>query len=177
MKDDPRYPIGKFKYQGPPSEAERRQMITDIEQTPALLRSAIAGLSAQQLDTPYRDGGWTVREVIHHIPDSHINAYVRFKLALTEQDPIIKPYAEDLWAKSVDNQITPVEISLTLLDALHARWVYLLSSLGSEHWKRSFRHPEFEKPVSLERNLAIYSWHGKHHVAHITELRKRMAWQ
>jgi hypothetical protein len=176
MNDDLRYPIGKFKYQGPPNEEQRKQMIADIERTPAALRSAANGLSAQQLDTPYREGGWTVRQVIHHMPDSHMNAYVRFKLALTEQDPTIKPYAEDLWAKWPDNQSTPIEVSLALLEALHRRWAYLLGSLGPEDWKRNFRHPEAERLVPLEKNLAIYSWHGKHHVAHITELRKRMGW-
>ena len=176
MSDDPRYPIGKFKFEGSPREEQREQMIGDIERTPAALRSAVSGLSAQQLDTPYRDGGWTVRQVIHHLPDSHMNAYVRFKLALTEDEPTIKPYAEDLWAKSADNQATPIEVSLTLLDSLHPRWVCLLRSLGEQDWKRSFRHPEMGRLVPLEKNLAIYSWHGKHHVAHITELRKRMGW-
>src|SRR5450432_1676237 len=116
MSNDPRYPIGKFKYQGPPSAEERQQMIRDIEQTPAALRSAVAGLSEPQLETPYRDGGWTVRQVVHHLPDSHMNAYVRFKLALTEEEPTIKPYAEDLWAKLPDNQSTPLEVSLVLLE-------------------------------------------------------------
>ncbi|MGH9511622.1 MAG: YfiT family bacillithiol transferase [Terriglobales bacterium] len=176
MSDDPRYPIGKFKHQGPLDEGQRAQMIGDIERTPAALRSAIAGLSTQQLETPYREGGWNVRQVIHHLPDSHMNAYVRFKLALTEHEPTIKPYAEDLWAKSPDNESTPIEVSLILLESLHRRWVYLLTSLGPEDWKRSFRHPETDRLVSLERNLAIYSWHGRHHVAHITELRKRMGW-
>lgn len=176
MSDDPRYPIGKFKSQGPLSEEQRAEMIGEIERTPAALRSAIEGLSEEQLDTPYRDGGWTVRQVIHHLPDSHMNAYVRFKLALTEDEPTIKPCAEDRWAKTAENHSTPVEVSLALLDSLHQRWVFLLRSLAPEDWKRGFRHPEFEKPVSLEKNLAIYSWHGKHHVAHITELRKRMGW-
>jgi hypothetical protein len=176
MSNDPRYPIGKFKYQGPPSAEERQQMIRDIEQTPAALRSAVAGLSEPQLETPYRDGGWTVRQVVHHLPDSHMNAYVRFKLALTEEEPTIKPYAEDLWAKLPDNQSTPLEVSLVLLETLHHRWVYTLRSLSAEDWKRNFRHPESERLVPLEKNLAIYSWHGKHHVAHITELKKRMGW-
>ena len=176
MNDDLRYPIGKFKYQGSPTEEQRHQMMADIERAPAALRAAVAGLSSEQLDTPYREGGWTVRQVIHHLPDSHMNAYVRFKLALTEQDPTIKPYAEDLWAKWPDNQSTPIEVSLVLLESLHQRWAYLLNSLGPEDWKRNFRHPESERPVPLEKNLAIYSWHGRHHVAHITELRKRMGW-
>jgi len=173
---DPRYPIGKFRYQGPATEEQRAQMISNIERTPAAVRSAVAGLSEEQLETPYREGGWTVRQVIHHIPDSHMNAYVRFKLALTEEEPTIKPYLEDLWAKLAENQSTPIEVSLVLLESLHRRWVYLLRSLSPEDWNRSFRHPETGRLVSLERNLGIYSWHGQHHVAHITELRKRMGW-
>ena len=172
---DPRYPIGKFHFEGPYSEDQRKALIGDIERAPAALRAAVSGLSPQQLDTPYRDGGWTVRQVIHHLPDSHMNAYVRWKLALTEDGPTIKPYAEDRWAQLADTQSTPVEVSLTLLDALHTRWVQLLRSLTPEDWNRQFRHPELG-PVSLEKNLGIYAWHGKHHVAHVTELRKRMGW-
>jgi hypothetical protein len=172
---DPRFPIGKFHYDGPPTEAQRSELIANIEQTPAALRAAVKGLSPQQLDTPYREGGWTVRQLAHHVPDSHMNAYVRYKLALTEDNPTIKPYAEDRWAQLGDSQSTPVEVSLALLDSLHSRWVQLLRSLKPEDWKRTFQHPE-RGLVSLERNLAMYSWHGKHHVAHVTELRKRMGW-
>lgn len=172
---DPRFPIGKFHYEGPPSEQQRQKFIADIAQTPLALRAAIAGLSQQQLDTPYREGGWTVRQVVHHVPDSHMNAYVRFKLALTEDEPTIKPYAEDRWANLADTKSTPIEVSLTLLDTLHDRWVRLLRSLGPNDWKRQFRHPE-RGVVSLEMNLAMYSWHGQHHVAHVTELRRRMGW-
>jgi hypothetical protein len=172
---DARYPIGKFHFDGPPSEAQRASLINDIEQAPAALRSAVKGLTPEQLDTPYREGGWTVRQVTHHVPDSHVNAYVRFKLALTEDEPTIKPYAEDQWAQLTDTQSTPVEVSLTLLESLHSRWVNLLRSLRPEDWKRTFRHPELGL-VSLEKNLALYSWHGRHHVAHVTELRKRMGW-
>jgi hypothetical protein len=172
---DPRYPVGKFIYDGPPSEAGRNQYIAAIAETPAALRAALQGLSPQQLDTPYRDGGWTVRQVVHHVPDSHLNAYIRFKLALTEDEPTIKPYAEDLWAQLPDTQSTPLEVSLLLLDSLHDRWVRLLRSLTEEQWKRTFRHPEIGV-VPLEKNVAIYAWHGRHHVAHVTELRKRMGW-
>jgi hypothetical protein len=172
---DPRYPIGKFTFDGPPSEAQRNRFIDDIEQTPAALRVAIRDLSPEQLETPYRDGGWTVRQVVHHVPESHMNAYVRFKLALTEDEPTIKAYMEDRWANTPDVQSTPVEVSLALLDPLHDRWVRLLRTLKPEEWKRTFRHPELGV-LPLERNLALYAWHGKHHVAHITELRKRMAW-
>jgi hypothetical protein len=172
---DPRFPIGKSHYEAPPTPDERVQLISEIEQAPAALRAAVAGLSPQQLDTPYRDGGWTVRQVTHHVPDSHMNAYVRFKLALTEDDPTIKPYAEDRWAELADTQSTPVEVSLALLESMHTRWVQLLRSLKPDDWKRTFRHPEMGL-VPLEKSLVLYAWHGKHHVAHVTELRKRMGW-
>ena len=172
---DPRYPIGKFTYSNPPDEKQRRQFIDDIANTPAALRSAIQGLSPQQIETPYRDGGWTVRQVVHHVPESHMNAYIRFKLALTEDSPTIKPYEEDRWAKTEEVETTPLEISLALLDSLHSRWVRLLHSLKPDEWKRQFNHPDLGV-VPLEKNLALYSWHGKHHVAHITDLRKRMGW-
>lgn len=172
---DPRYPIGKFHFDGPLSEEQRNARIADIAAAPGALRHAVNGLSTQQLDTPYRDGGWTVRQVVHHVPDSHMNAYVRFKLALTEDEPTIKPYAEDRWAELSDTKSTPIEVSLALLESLHDRWVRLLGSLGPEDWKRQFRHPELGT-VSLEKNVALYAWHGKHHVAHVTELKKRMGW-
>ena len=172
---DLRYPIGKFDYEGPPSEGQRKKLIDDIAHAPAALRAAVRGLSPQQIDTPYRDGGWTVRQVAHHVPDSHMNAYIRFKLALTENEPIIKPYMEDRWANLSDTQATPLDVSLSLLDALHDRWVRLLRSLQPGDWKRTFRHPELGV-MPLEKNLALYAWHGRHHVAHITELRKRMGW-
>jgi uncharacterized damage-inducible protein DinB len=172
---DPRYPIGKFTYSQPPTDEQRKQFISDIAQAPAALRAAVHGLSPEQLDTPYREGGWTVRQVTHHVPDSHMNAYIRFKLALTEKDPTIKPYDEARWAELPDTQSTPIEISLALMDSLHDRWVRLLGSLSPEDWKRTFQHPEMG-PLSLEKSLALYSWHGKHHVAHVTELRKRMNW-
>jgi hypothetical protein len=175
MISDPRFPIGKFHYDGPPAEDQRRSFIGEIANTPAALRAAVRGLLAQQLDTPYRDGGWTVRQVVHHLPDSHLNAYVRFKLALTEDEPTIKPYAEDRWAELEDTKSTPIEISLVLLESLHDRWVRLLRSLTMEDWKRQFRHPELGV-VPLEKNVALYAWHGKHHVAQVTELRKRMSW-
>ena len=172
---DLRYPIGKFHFDGPPTEEQRKKFIDDISQAPANLRAAVKGLSDQQLDTPYRPEGWTVRQVAHHVPDSHLNAYVRFKLALTEPEPTIKPYAEDLWAQLPDTRATPVDVSLTMLDSLHNRWVRLLRSLKPEDWKRSFRHPELGL-VSLEKNLALYAWHGRHHVAHINSLRERNGW-
>jgi len=172
---DPRYPIGKFHYDGPPREDRKQAFLDDIASAPANLRAAVKGLSDTQLDTPYREGGWTVRQVVHHIPDSHLNSYMRFKLALTEDDPTIKPYAEDRWAELADSKDTPVEVSLTMLDSLHDRWVRLLRSLQPEDWNRTFRHPELG-PMTLEKNLALYAWHGKHHVAHVTELRRQRGW-
>jgi len=172
---DLRYPIGKFIYEGPPREQQRVAFLNDIGEAPAKLRASLKGLSEAQLDTPYRPEGWTVRQVVHHVPDSHMNAFTRFKLALTEEEPTIKPYAEDRWALLADVQATPIEVSLTLLDALHDRWLRLLQSLTPEQWKRTFRHPELGS-MTLEKTLALYAWHGRHHVAHITELRHRMSW-
>jgi hypothetical protein len=172
---DLRYPIGKFSYEGSLTEDQKQKFLDEIAHAPADLRSAVNGLSDQQLDTPYRPEGWTVRQVAHHVPDSHLNAYVRFKLALTEEEPTIKPYAEDRWAKLPDTQATPVEISLALMDSLHDRWVRLLRSLQPEDWKRTFRHPELGV-MNLEKTLALYAWHGRHHVAHITGLRQRNSW-
>ena len=172
---DARYPIGKFEFHTPPSPEERAKLIHHIAETPEKLRSAVQGLSSQQMETPYREGGWTVKQVAHHVPESHMNAYIRFKLALTEDEPTIKPYMEDRWARLGDVQNTPVEVSLVLLESLHDRWVRLLRIMQDHEWKRTFRHPELGV-VSLEKSLALYSWHGRHHVAHITELRNRMGW-
>jgi uncharacterized damage-inducible protein DinB len=172
---DPRYPIGKFTYQGPLTPEQKRQYLDDIEQAPARLRAALGGLTDKQLDTPYREGGWTVRQVAHHVPDSHMNSYVRFKLALTEDDPTIKPYMEDRWAELPEARQAPVEPSLSLLDALHQRWMLVLQSLTDADWQRTFCHPDLG-PMTLEKNLALYAWHGRHHVAHITSLRERNGW-
>jgi uncharacterized damage-inducible protein DinB len=173
---DLRYPIGKFTWPGSITEDDRRRYIEEIAETPAKLCAAVAGLSEQQLDTPYRDGGWTVRQVVHHLADSHLNAFVRFKLALTEDEPTVKPYDEKRWAELVDAKSAPVETSLTLLESLHRRWVMLLKSMRSEDFKRKLRHPELGE-VTLEKYLAMYAWHGRHHVAHITGLRERMPWK
>jgi hypothetical protein len=135
----------------------------------------VTGLNDGQLDTPYRDGGWTVRQVVHHVPESHMNAYIRFKLALTEDDPTIKPYDEAAWAELPDVPETPIEISLALLEALHSRWVTMLHLMSDADFLKQFRHPE-RGVVTLEMNLALYAWHGKHHVAHITSLRERKQW-
>jgi uncharacterized damage-inducible protein DinB len=172
---DARFPIGKFSYAGPPSEEERNKFIGELAQAPASLRSAVQGLAPSQIETPYREEGWTVRQVVHHLPDSHMNAYIRFKLALTEDEPTVKPYAEERWAKLPDNQNTPVEVSLALFESLHHRFVDLLRSLTPEQWKRTFHHPQ-AGVMPLEKKLALYAWHGRHHVAQITELRKRMGW-
>ncbi len=172
---DLRYPVGEFSFPESVSGQELAVFIHQIAETPARMRQAVAGLSDTQLDTPYRPGGWTVRQVAHHVPDSHINSYMRFRLALTEDDPVIKPYEEARWAELPDARSMPVEPSLALLENLHARWVPLLRSLSDAEWKRSFRHPALG-PVRLEQNAALYAWHGRHHVAHITRLRERMGW-
>ena len=172
---DLRYPIGKFHFDGSLTEPQKQAALDEIARTPENLRAAIKGLSEAQLDTPYRPGGWTVRQVVHHVPDSHLNSYVRFKLALTEDEPTIKPYAEDRWAELADTKTTPVEVSLTLLESLHDRWVRLLRSLSPEEWKRTFRHPDLGA-MTLEKTLALYAWHGRHHVSHITSLRDREGW-
>lgn len=175
MTKDPRFPIGDFSVPASISARERSQYIDQIAAAPAAMRAALNGLSGKQLDTPYRDGGWTVRQVAHHVPDSHMNAYVRFKLALTEDSPTIKPYMEDRWAGLADTASTPVEVSLALLESLHERWVQLLRSLKEEDWKRTFKHPELGER-SLDQTVALYAWHGRHHVAHVTALRHRMGW-
>ena len=189
MHDDPRFPIGKFH---PPATVGKiyrnrtiptgaiytselfSQHIAEIARTPALMRQAVAGLTDAQLDTPYRDGGWTVRQVVHHVPDSHMNSYIRFKLALTEDNPTIKPYDEQLWAELADSKL-PVELSLKTLELLHERWVVLLKSMDDQAWARTFRHPAMGN-VPLPMAAALYAWHGQHHVAHVTKLRERMGW-
>ncbi len=172
---DLRYPIGKFRFPDRVSTEERAKFVEQIAEAPARMKAVITGLSDERLDTPYRPGGWTVRQVVHHVPDSHLNSYVRFRWALTEDDPLIKSYHEDRWAELPDARTAPVEASLVLLESLHHRWTTLLRSLTGEEWKRTFRHPELG-PVSLEQNAALYAWHGQHHVAHIRRLRERMGW-
>jgi len=176
MEADLRYPIGKFYRPETLSSDERRAGIDAIAEAPARLRAAIAGLDASQLDTPYRPGGWTVRQLVHHVPDSHMNAYVRFKLAATEDEPTIKTYEEARWAELADAKTAPIEPSLALLENLHKRWVLFLRSLAPPDWSRKFRHPELGT-VSLEQNLALYAWHGRHHVAHVAALRERQNWR
>ncbi len=163
---DARYPIGKFRFPDAVTAEMREQFLQEIEEAPSKIRSAISSLTPQQLHKPYRPGGWTALQVAHHVPDSHMNSYIRYRLALTEQEPTIKPYEEHLWAELQDAKTAPVELSLQLLDSLHARWVILLRSLTPEQFQRTFRHPELGL-VTLEKNLALYAWHGKHHTAHI----------
>lgn len=172
---DHRYPIGQFSPDANPTPANRSRHIEEITALPAKLRSALRGLSPQQLDAPYREGGWTVRQVAHHVPDSHMNAYIRFKLALTENVPTIKPYEEAAWARLKDSESTSIEVSLNLLEALHIRWVNLLRSMKQEDFSRKLNHPE-GGVQTLDHVLALYDWHGNHHVAHITTLRERMKW-
>ena len=173
--NDPRYPIGTFEEPAAYSPAVRAELLTLIEEAPARLRQAVYGLAPFQLDTPYREGGWTVRQVVHHVADSHLNAYVRFKLAVTEPEPTIKPYDQNGWAALGDSTTGEVELSLDLLAALHRRWVVFLRDLAGEQFALSFRHPE-RGLMTLDRSLALYAWHGRHHTAHVTALRERMGW-
>ena len=174
MSEDLRFPIGKFVWPESVSADERASMIDRIADTPSKLHAVVHDLSEQQLDTPYREGGWTVRQLAHHVPDSHMNSYVRFKLALTENEPTIKPYDEASWATLIDSTL-PVETSLCLLDCLHNRWVGLMRRMTAADWTRKFRHPE-RGAVSLAQNLALYAWHGDHHIEHIAALRRRNNW-
>jgi uncharacterized damage-inducible protein DinB len=173
---DARYPIGKFRWEGAATVAQRERWISEIQAAPARLREAVKGLSDERLDTPYREDGWTVRQVVHHLSDSHLNAYIRFRLALTEDRPTIKPYDQALWANLQDARTAPISASLTLLEALHERWVILLRSLGEADFARTFKHPEWGSP-NLDWVLAQYAWHGRHHVAHITSLAARIGWK
>lgn len=175
MTNDPRYPIGKFNRVTSLTAAERATCIDQVAAAPAQFRRAVAGLTPAQLDTPYREGGWTVRQVAHHVPDSHMNAYLRFKFGLTEDAPAIKTYEEKDWAKTPEVAATPVDVSLALLDALHARWVTLLRAMTPQQFERTLKHPEMG-PTSLDTMLALYAWHGRHHTAHVTSLRERMRW-
>lgn len=172
---DPRYPIGKF--QPPPgvTDSDRAAFVDQIAALPGDLRAAVSGFDDARLDTPYRDGGWTVRQVVHHVPDSHLNAYTRFKLALTEDRPTIKTYEEAQWAELPEARSAPISVSLALLDALHQRWVLLLRVLAPGQFARSFRHPDLGL-MTLDQLVAMYAWHGRHHVAHILALRSRMGW-
>jgi hypothetical protein len=172
---DPRYPVGTFSMPATITPALRQTAMEEIAVTPAKIRAATAGLSDSQLDTPYREGGWTVRQVVHHVADSHMNAYVRLRLALTETEPPIKAYQEADWARLEDAQHAPVEISLKLLEPLHDRWVRLLRTVTPEQYARQVRHSEAGLK-NVDWLLFLYAWHGRHHTAHITELRKQKGW-
>ena len=171
---DPRYPVGKFSLDGPVTAEQRAQFLAQVTEAPAKLRDSIRDLTDAQLDTPYRDGGWTSRQVVHHVADSHMNGFIRYKLALTEDNPTIKPYAEDLWAKLADNSL-PTDLSLPIVDSVHHRWITLLNAMKESDWARTFTHPEMGVR-RLDQTLALYAWHGRHHVAHITKLREKKGW-
>ncbi len=173
--EDLSYPIGRFKPEVPLTQEKIDECIRDIEGAPAALARGVDGLSDSQLDTPYRPGGWTVRQVAHHLCDSHMNAFMRFKLALTEEEPTIKPYSQALFAELPDAKAAPVSVSLTLLEGLHGRWATLLKSMKPDDFMKTYRHPE-SGVQSLANVLQLYAWHGRHHVAQITSLRSRMGW-
>jgi uncharacterized damage-inducible protein DinB len=175
MNQDLKYQIGKYELQENLTEVQRNELIGQIAGLPAKVRAAVAGLSEKQLDTPYREGGWTVRQLVHHIADSHMNALVRFKLAMTEDEPTIKTYQQEKWAETADSLQSPAEASLGLLEGVHARWTTLLRSLRPADFARKFKHPE-RGVMTLEGLLTIYAWHGRHHTAHVTALRERMNW-
>lgn len=170
-----RYPIGRFRPVKDLPHSEYPNLIREIAEAPQRIREAVAGLHDHQLDTPYRPGGWTIRQVVHHLPDSHLNAYIRFKLAMTEDHPGIKAYDEASWAELSEAKSAPVEMSLALLDTLHIRWVAFLRNLRPEDFKRTLNHPE-NGTMTLDTVLQLYAWHGKHHGGHITSLRTRMKW-
>ena len=172
---DPRYPVGDFKMPAHVTNEARAEAIREIASTPEKLRAAVKGLNDTQLDTPYREGGWTVRQVVHHVADSHVNAYIRLRLALTENSPTIKPYEEGAWAKLEDAEHAPVEVSLRLIDPLHERWARLLQSLKADDFARKLVHPE-HGGRTVDWLVQLYAWHGRHHTAHITELKKQKGW-
>jgi len=173
--EDLRYPVGRYQRPGVLTDEQRRAAIDSIAKTPAAFRAAVKDLDDRQLDTPYRPDGWTVRQVVHHLPDSHMNAFVRFKLALTEDKPTVKPYNEAAWATLEDARTTPIETSLTLLDTLHDRWNRVLRAMQPSDFRRTLHHPE-NGEMTLDDLLAMYEWHGRHHTAHVTTLRERSGW-
>ncbi|RAJ06898.1 DinB family protein [Chitinophaga skermanii] len=174
--EDLRYPIGHADTSIELTPQQRQSLITDIRYLPSLLELMVQNLDEAQLNTPYRPGGWTVAQVVHHVADSHMNALVRLKLALTEDNPQIKPYEEQLWAELEDVKHVPINVSLTLLHALHVRWVAILERLTEEQWQRTFFHPASKKITSIAQHLILYAWHGKHHLAHIEKLVEREGW-
>lgn len=175
MQSDLRYPIGKYEPQ-PFSQEQKKKWLSDIQYLPSDIEGAVQNLDEAQLQTPYRDGGWTVHQLVHHIADSHMNAYIRFKLGLTENNPTIKPYEEKEWAMLNDVKTLPINVSVTLLFALHERWCAAIKDLSDEEWMRTVYHPEQKKGLTLWHLLGMYAWHGKHHTQHILSLRERMQW-
>jgi cell wall-associated NlpC family hydrolase len=175
METDLRYPIGKYQPQEF-SEEKKEEWLGDIKFLPNAIEHAINNLDEQQLQTPYREGGWTVHQLVHHVADSHMNAYIRFKLGFTEENPTIRPYDEKLWAQTSDVQNLPVNISITLLYSLHQRWYEFLRNFSEADWKKTVVHPEHQKQLSLWHFLGLYAWHSRHHTAHIMALRERMGW-
>ncbi len=175
MTDDLRYPVGLCEWPAEVSAEEKRRNLRDITELPVKLREAVAGLAPQHLDIPYREGGWTIRQIVHHLPDSHMNSYVRFKLALTEDQPTIKPYDEKLWAEIPEARTAPIEISLDMVDALHGRWSLMLQNMTDDDFERSIFHPEIGA-LKLKSLVAGYGWHCRHHVAQIVATRRRMGW-
>ena len=172
---DPRFPIGKYEPQ-PFSEKLKADWINDIKFLPTGIENAISNLDASQIETPYREGGWTVKQLIHHVADSHMNAYIRFKLGLTEDNPTIRPYDQEAWSKLSDSEHIPVNVSVTLLHALHRRWHEILINIKDADFERTVYHPEYKKTMTLWYLLGMYAWHSRHHTAHITSLRERMKW-
>ena len=173
--EDLSYPIGRFVSQ-PYSDKELKERLMAIMFLPKELENAIQNLDEYQIETPYRPDGWTVKQLINHIADSHMNAFIRFKLGLTEENPTIKPYNQDAWVNLNDTKIGPINVSITLVHALHARWAALLNGISSADLERTVFHPEQKKEITLWHMLGLYAWHGKHHVKHITALRERMKW-
>jgi hypothetical protein len=171
-----RFPVGKYSPKQNITEGDIRDYILTIEAFPDKLKNAVSGLTEEQLHTPYREDGWNSRDVVHHVGESHMNSFIRFKLALTEETPAIKPYDEALWAQLEDYKLTPIDLSLTLLDALHKRWVILLRSLTPEQTQRKLFHPEHNREIPLTEFMQLYAWHCDHHLAHIVNLKKRMGW-
>lgn len=175
MTPDPRYPIGKVQLVDY-SEKEKDARLADILFLPRMLEYAVLNLDENQIQTPYREGGWTIHQLVHHLADSHMNSFIRFKLALTEDNPVIKTYDEDQWSRLPDVSNVPINLSITLLHSLHHRWHTLLESMSEQDYKRTVFHPERQRNISLWDMLLIYAWHGKHHVAHITSLRELNGW-
>lgn len=173
--DKQQYPIGKYVEQ-PFSEKQLQEWLNDIRFLPENLEHAVLNLDEAQLETPYREGGWTVKQLVHHVADSHMNAYIRFKLGLSEENPTIKPYNQDAWAQMPDTKNLPINLSFTILHAVHRRWYEILINISTEQWNRTVVHPEYNKQMTLWYLLGMYAWHSRHHTAHINSLRERMGW-